>query len=73
MQEFQTVQRKRLRAAVGAVVAANRLQKFLATGRKDRLGEAAISHGAQLPEENGVAAALPQDEAGAIPEGEEKT
>ena len=73
MQEFQTVQRKRLRAAVGAVVAANRLQKFLAAGRTERLEEAiAISHGGQLPEENGAAAVLPQREAGATPQGEEK-
>lgn len=72
LQEYQMVQRKRLRAAVGAVVAANRLQKVLAAGRKDRLDEAAKSHGGQLPEINGVAAALPQDEAGATSQGEEK-
>eukprot|EP00752_Nemacystus_decipiens_P009559 g8539.t1 len=73
LQEFQGVQRKRLRAAVGAVVAANRLQKFLAAGEKTRLDEAARSHGGQLPGENGVDAVLPQDEAQEGPEGEEKT
>lgn len=72
LQEFQTVQRKRLRAAVGAVVAANRLQRVLATGRKYGLDEAAIGHGGQLPGENGVAAVLPRVEAGTTTQSEEE-
>lgn len=73
LQEFQTVQRKRLRAAVGAVVAANRLQKVLAAGRKESLEKAAISHGGQLPEEKAVGTAvLLQDEAGLTAQDEEK-
>lgn len=58
---------------MGAVVAANRLQKFLVTGQKTRLDEAAISHGGQLPDEEGVADALSQDKAGVISPGEAKS
>eukprot|EP00903_Cladosiphon_okamuranus_P006730 g6566.t2 len=71
LQEYQTVQRKKLRAAVGAVVAANRLQKFLAAAREYRRDKAAKSHGSQLPEENGATATLPQDEAGTTSQSEE--
>ncbi|CAM9837285.1 unnamed protein product [Ectocarpus sp. 4 AP-2014] len=45
LEEFQGLQRRRLKAAVGAVVAANRLHKFLAAGHKDRGDEAAGRHG----------------------------
>lgn len=65
LEEFQGVQRKRLKAAVGAVLAANRLHKFLRTGQQDGRDKAASHHGDHQPEEKeGDAAALAQGEAG---------
>lgn len=54
LEEFQGLQRRRLKAAVGAVVAANRLHKFLAAGQKDRRDEAASGHGGGKEEEKPV-------------------
>lgn len=45
LEEFQCLQRKRLKAAVGAVLAANRLNKFLRAGHQDRHDKAAGNDG----------------------------
>lgn len=63
LQEYQSLQRKRLKAAVGAVLAANRLHKLLLAGRQDRRDEAASydgDHQSEVKEEDTV---TPQDEA----------
>lgn len=48
--EFQRLQRKRLKAAVGVVLAANRLNKSLRTGHQDRHDKAAGKDGDHQPE-----------------------
>lgn len=65
LEEFQLLRRKRLKAAVGAVLAANRLHKFLRTGNHDRRDKAASYNGDHKPEVKEEDTAVPaQGEAG---------
>ncbi|CAM9629751.1 unnamed protein product [Pylaiella littoralis] len=63
LQEYQSLQRKRLKAAVGAVLAANRLHKLLLAGRQDRRDKAVSYDGDHQPEVKEEDTVTPQDEA----------
>ncbi|CAM9120916.1 unnamed protein product [Scytosiphon promiscuus] len=62
LEEFQKLQKQRLKAAVGAVVAANRFHRLLATGCQESSRDGVVSHGDEQPAEKQVKDKIARDE-----------